>query len=286
MTTDHVLHRDEGGNSTQPDVELRRQNLYQWLSRLGYAARGTVYVVIGWLALALAMGWGGGTAGSKDAIRYLAEFEAGGVIATTLLVGLGAFGGWRFFQTLFDPDGHGLGLKGSVVRFGLLLSGIVYVSLALFVARIHFGLDLPWDKGDKSYSEWAALLLSKPAGQWLVGAVCLVALGAAIGHYIKAIRKTFLRYMDIGEDYVMAVTLVSQVGLIARGTILLVIGWYLGRVFVSLNPHHAIDEAGVLQVLHDQPFGFQLLLVAAIGLFAFGLYGLLEAVFRRIDLDT
>ena len=248
MTTYQTFGHDGNTDRAQHEVQLRRQNLYQWLSRLGYAARGTVYLVIGWLAFSLAMGWGGDAVDAKDAIRYLAEYDAGGMIAITLLVGLGAFSSWRFFQALFDPDGHGIGLKGTIVRSGLLFSGMIYLSLALFVAQMHFALDLPWDKGDKTYAEWAALLLSQPAGQWLVGGVCLAAMAAALGHYIKAIRKTFLRYMDLDDDYVTAVTIVSRIGLFARGTILLFIGWYFGRVFVSLNPHHAIDQAGVLKV--------------------------------------
>ena len=40
----------------------------EWLARSGYAARGIVYVIIGWLALVAAFGTGGGTTGSKGAL--------------------------------------------------------------------------------------------------------------------------------------------------------------------------------------------------------------------------
>lgn len=285
MTADSTPPQQWKTSRRQPNVDLARQNLYQWLSRLGYASRGAVYLVTGWLALALSLGWGGDIADSKDAIRYLADMDSAGIIAMCLLIGLGAFSCWRFFQAAFDPDRHGIGPKGVFVRTGLALSGTIYLSLALFVAKIHFDLGLPWDSGDRSYAEWAALLLSQPAGKWLVGTICLVTIAAAIAHYVKAVRKTFLRYMDLDDDLRTAVVVVSRIGLIARGSILAMIGWYFGRVFVSLNPAHAIDQAGVLTVLQDQSMGTPLLLAAAVGLIAFGVYAVIEAAFRRIDLD-
>ena len=286
MRRDQQVSTGRSGEPQERIASLKRQSVYQWLSRLGYAARGTVYLVIGWLALSLALGWGGKFADSKEAIRYLATMTAGDVILSTLLIGLVAFSAWRLFQTAFDPDNHGLAPKGMVILAGLLISGLIYLSLALFVARFQWDLPLPLHAGDKSYAEWAALLLNKPAGPWLIAGVSCIALASAVGHFFKAVRKTFLRYMVLDDRQVGWVTLISRIGLLARGSILLLISWYFARVFVSLNPRHALDQAGVLKVLHDQPYGVQLLFVAAVGLMAFGTYGLLEAVFRRIDADA
>ena len=80
MRRDQQVSTGRSGEPQERIASLKRQSVYQWLSRLGYAARGTVYLVIGWLALSLALGWGGKFADSKEAIRYLATMTAGDVI--------------------------------------------------------------------------------------------------------------------------------------------------------------------------------------------------------------
>lgn len=64
-------------------------------------------------------------------------------------------------------------------------------------------------------------------------------------------------------------TLLSQVGQVARGLILIVIAWYPGRVLISLDPSHAVDQEGVLELLHGPPFGVPILATIAVGLIVF-----------------
>lgn len=51
----------------------------------------------------------------------------------------------------------------------------------------------------------------------------------------------------------------------------------------QLDPDEAGGIAEVFTTLRSQAFGQSLLVVVAFGLFAFGLYSMLEAIYRRIE---
>jgi hypothetical protein len=74
----------------------------------------------------------------------------------------------------------------------------------------------------------------------------------------------------------------GQVGTTARGIVVALAGILVIEAAVTYKPSKAggIDKA--LLTLRDQPFGEALLILAAIGLVLFGVYGLSEARWRKI----
>ncbi len=88
-----------------------------------------------------------------------------------------------------------------------------------------------------------------------------------------------------------AARLLARAGLTARGIIYILIGWVAVLVALGHSSHEA-DQEGALQLLagidkalltlRDQPFGEVLLMLAALGLLIFGVYGLCEARWRKV----
>src|SRR5437870_3854529 len=83
-----------------------------WILRIGYVARGVIFLVIGGFALLAAGGFGTHPQGARDALEAL--FQAHGYFLWPLAFGLLCFAGWRFLQALFDTEGHGGGFYGLV----------------------------------------------------------------------------------------------------------------------------------------------------------------------------
>jgi len=73
----------------------RRQSKFQWFSRLGYASRGVIYLIIGWLAVSFALGNGGQTADSEQALHIIAYQRFGDLMLSVVAVGFVAFAVWR-----------------------------------------------------------------------------------------------------------------------------------------------------------------------------------------------
>jgi hypothetical protein len=74
----------------------------------------------------------------------------------------------------------------------------------------------------------------------------------------------------------------GQLGLIARGVVFLVSGWFLIQAALRTDPSQARGLAGALAALAGQPHGTVLLALVAVGLIAFGAYSLLLARYGRI----
>lgn len=253
------------------------------LARAGYAARGIVYMIIGWLAIESAIGSGGSTTGSKGALRELLAQPGGQIALLAIVVGLFGYAIWRFVQSYFDADEHGTDAKGLAIRAGLMGSAISHVLLAIYAITLLVGTFAgPSDSGNSSAQGWTAELLSQPFGQWLVGIVGAIVLTVGIAHIVKAWKTKFERFLDMTEQQLKIGRPIAIFGLVARGFVFVVIGGFFITAAYKADPDQAKSLGESLAVLQQSAFGPWLFGFVAFGLFAFGLYSCMEAVFRRV----
>ena len=107
--------------------KVARSEGFEWLARAGFAARGVIYVLIGILALDLALGNGGQDASQQGALRTIADQPFGEVLLVLVAVGLAGYALWRFVHALL---GHGKERSSSgFERVAALASGVVYALL-------------------------------------------------------------------------------------------------------------------------------------------------------------
>jgi type IV secretory pathway VirB2 component (pilin) len=74
----------------------------------------------------------------------------------------------------------------------------------------------------------------------------------------------------------------GTVGTVARGLVFALAGVLVIDAAVTASPSKAGGLDTALHTLRNQPFGEFLLIIAALGLIAFGIYGLAEARWRRV----
>ena len=86
--------------------------------------------------------------------------------------------------------------------------------------------------------------------------------------------------MNEGERKLTRYT--GRYGIGSLGAIFVVIGIFLIEAAMRHDPHKAQGLAGALATLAAQPFGPALLGLVALGLVAYGIYGWVEARYRRI----
>ena len=139
--------------------------------------------------------------------------------------------------------------------------------------------------GGSIYQEWTAKLMSQPFGRWLVAAV---GIGVIIGG-LQQIRRGWtekfrkeLRLQEMDETERKLAINSGKLGLIARGVVFLVTGWFLIQAALRFDPSEARGLGGALAAMAAQPHGTLILALVAIGLIAFGAYSLLLARYGRI----
>jgi hypothetical protein len=136
---------------------------------------------------------------------------------------------------------------------------------------------------DSSIRDWTAWLLSKPAGRWLIGAIGLIVLGSGIGTAVSGIRAKFNEQLALSRRPRRVVTALGSIGFLTRAFVFAIIGVFLIFAAIDSNAHEATGFAGALMIVKQHRYGTMLLALVAAGLFAFGAFGIAEAVFRRID---
>lgn len=74
----------------------------------------------------------------------------------------------------------------------------------------------------------------------------------------------------------------GTIGTVARGLVFALVGVLVIQAAVEYKPSKARGLDKALLTLRDQPYGQVLLIVAALGLMTFGVYGLCEARWRKV----
>lgn len=253
----------------------------EFAGRLGYAARALIYISIGLLATLVPMDIGEGRlTDSKGLIHYIQGAPWGYYLLLVLLVGLVGYSIWRFIQAAFDADDHGRELKSLAIRAGLLVSSISHSLLAFSLFKIVIS-NLKASEGDGKVSTVASIF-ELPFGEYLVFAIGLIFFVFGAAQLVKSFKEKYSKRMTF-KKFQNLFHHISKFGLVIRGLTFFIMGGF----FITAAFYVDADEVGgtkkVLEFLHDAPWGGALLIVFGAGLFCFGFYSGLEAVYREID---
>ncbi|WP_341526405.1 DUF1206 domain-containing protein [Nostoc sp. UHCC 0302] len=252
------------------------------LARFGYISKGIVYGIVGLLAVQVAFGTGGRTTDTKGALQTIVSQPFGKLLLAIVAVGLIGYVLWRFIQAIKDPENKGTDAKGLAVRVGYAVNGLIYAGLAVSAVQIVLGSG---GGSSNSTEDWTARLLSQPFGQWLVGTGGAFIIGLGFYQLYKAFTAKFQRKLNLSEltdTERNGVISICRFGLLARGVVFCIIGWFLIQAATQYDASAAggLDEA--LQTLAQQPYGSWLLGIVAFGLVAYGIYLLVLARYSNI----
>lgn len=235
------------------------------LTRLGFAARGLLYIVIALLLIRL-----GRAEDPQGALGYVAE-GGGKALLIVIIAGFIAYGLWRLSDALFNVEHHKQGKKGLRERLGAGGSGVVHLLLAWQAVRILRGA--PSSGGGSGTG--ASDALSLPGGEFMLILAGLILVGVGVFQVIKAYKASFLRHLEGRIANESWAKWLGRAGYGARGLVFMLIGYFLIRA----GMHDQAGEAGGMsQALEWLPEPWNL--VVAIGLLGFGLYSLVETRFR------
>lgn len=238
-------------------------------ARVGLTARGLLYGLLGALAF---------TRRPEDvrgSLTYLST-ESGRPMLIALGLGFLCYGGWRVSAAWFDTMRKGEGVAGVARRLGGVGCGLVYLGFAGLSGELLVRYGQAEGKSQIA-KKGASTAMHLPGGAmvlWLVVAALAI---AGVSQLIIAGRLSFLRRMSPEVGHNPLVKWCGRLGIGARGLVFLVLAYLFLRAAIDWNPSEAGDTADALQSVPRS-----IRLVIAAGLSLFGVYGLIEALFRRI----
>jgi hypothetical protein len=252
-------------------------------ARVGFLARGLMYLLIGIIAVEIAVGHGG-QADRGGALGQIANKGYGTFVLWLLVVGFAGIALWRFSEAAFGatgPDGHKAG-----ERLKSLARSVLYASFFVSTLKLVTGASsAATANGNTQSRAFTARLMTHTGGRLLVGLVGVVII--AIGAYLarEGWTREFLERMNFTGAPAGTRSLVEKLGVvggIARGAVFVLAGVLLVLAAARYQPSKAEGVDGTLRAFAHTPLGPFLLILVALGLVAFGLFSWCEARWRRI----
>ena len=271
-------------NIQQPVRRATSQPWFERLARLGYAAKGLVYFIVGFLAAQAAFGAGGRTTDTSGALTTIVTQPFGKFLLFLVTIGLIGYVLWRIVQTILDPEhaGETMDAKRIAQRLGYAFSALAYSGLAVTAVKLIIGSG---GSSGNATQDWTARFLAQPFGQWLVGLAGVVAIGVGFSYLYEAYKAKFRRHLKLTQmsqaEQTWAVRL-GRLGIAARGIVFGIIGLFLIQAAKQSDASQAKGFGEALASLEQQPFGPWVLGLVALGLIAYGIYSVVEARYRQI----
>lgn len=250
------------------------------LTRIGYAARGVLYILIGLLALQFALGTGGAPANQNGVLAMLSGIPFGNIILIGMAIGLAGYSLWGVVRALFDPLNRGDDPVGLIERASFVISAISYGAFALVALYFASGWGI---RAASQPPDISAQLMSKPYGRWLTAGFGAFWLASALAQVYIAVTAKFARDFKFGKDDTERewAILMGRIGYAARGVVFGIIGWFLIQAAYYFDPNQAVGFDGALLELVKNTYGTLLMGAVALGLVAFGIYSVLCARWIR-----
>jgi Domain of Unknown Function (DUF1206) len=252
------------------------------LARLGYGAKALLYATIGLLAARAAFGTGGRVTDTPGALRTVEGFSFGRPFLILIALGFFGYAAWRLVEALADPERRGSDPKALLVRASLAVRGLAHGILGVTALRLATGRDHA--RGGNQAQEWTARGLELPAGDLLVGLAALAIVGYGGYQLYRAWASKLsrqLRLSGMSAPLQAWIVGVSRFGIAARGVVFCLIGVLIGRSVLRHDPAEAggvRESLRALAAIGRWPFA-----TVAIGLTAYGVYELVNARYRQIE---
>lgn len=255
-------------------------------AKAGFVARGLIYLLVGVIALQIALGGGGGKkqADRGGALSELADKPFGAAMLWIVGVALAGMALWRLSEAVVGsagPDGTKASKRVMSAARAVFYAFVSYSVLSYAAGQKGSG----GGSSDRRSDDVTAMALKWPGGQWIVGAAGLVVIGAGVYIAARAVMRKFRKHLRTGEmspTVRKAVDVLGVVGGAARGIVFAVAGVFALIAAVQHEPGKAKGMDDTLRSFRDLPAGPWLLALIALGLAAFGVFSWCNARWRDV----
>ncbi|HYC85992.1 MAG TPA: DUF1206 domain-containing protein [Chryseosolibacter sp.] len=264
------------------DFKADQKTWFERFLRFGLISKGVVYCLVGVLAFMAAYDFQTKEPSKAKAMAFVYDQPLGTLLIALITLGMFGYVTLRFFQAFADIDAKGDSTKGLLSRGGYLMSGLIYLGLAVYAINLLV-------EGRGGENETREFIVSKVLahrwGAWLVGMAGVLIIGNGIYQAYRGVTGTFMKkIMVIREDLERVFRKAGVIGYLSRGVVLIIIGYLVLHAALTLNPNDAGGTEGAFHFI-KYTFGSVLMSIIAVGLIGYGLFNFVRAKFQRIQVS-
>jgi hypothetical protein len=269
-------------NPLQQAAENATDNdAFEYAARAGFAISGVLHLVVGFLIAQIAFGQPG-HADQSGAMATLAGHTGGAVTLWVVAAGLAALGLWRIAEAIVGskPGERTESRTDDTPAWKRAKSlGLAAVNFAIALSAARFAMG----SGQDSSQQNAALSARMMQSGWGKTILIAVAIGLIVVggyHVYKGVSKKFFK--DLRVHGGTAIEAVGVTGYAAKGIVLAGAGLLAIVATLQADPAKAAGLDAAVKTLGHAPYGKVLLIAAAIGIAAFGVYSFVRSRYGRM----
>ena len=267
-----MASRFGSGSSSLHDAADRAtdSNAFEYTARVGFAASGVLHLLLGYIVLRIALGTGGGNADKSGALAALASQTGGKLVLWAAAVGLVGLGLWRVAEALLgSKPGENSGGDDNPMWKRAKSLGVAIASFSIAVSCARFAMG-GGQSDSQQNSGMSAQLMQSGWGKFVlivVGIVVLAIGGTTSTRASPRSSSTNCRSRGAPPSSRPAWLDTSRrVWFWAAPALLVIVAT------LQADPAKASGIDAAVKTLGQAPFGKFLLILAALGLAAFGAY--------------
>jgi uncharacterized protein DUF1206 len=260
-------------------TQVAQNSVFERFARAGYVVSGLLHLTIGYLAIRIALGSGGGSADQSGALAAVAAKPGGIVALWVAVVAFLVMALWRLVETALgrSTDPKSQGAPSEVLdRAKAFALAVVYFAFAY--STFGFARGAGKSTGAQNSGISARLMHTGAGTIALIAGMAIVAVGGY--HVYKGASRTFLD--DLKGTSSDLVRRLGMVGYIAKGLVIAGAGILVIIAASRSEPNKATGLDGALKTLGAQPYGAALLIVAGLGIITYGLYSFAMARYTKM----
>jgi len=259
----------------------------EFLTRLGWIAKGVVYSLMGLTAISIARQQASSDEASPSgALDKVLEQPGGRILLGVVAIGLLLYATWRILSVAVI---RGHELRCWLDRIGYTFSAVFYLVLCYTATRAVINNHGP--EGGNSIERLSTSLLDMPTGRWLLGIGGVVTIGVGLYFAIgKGVMRRFAKDLagvsedpsvNHGMDHALMIS--GVIGWIGRGVVTVLVGFFVTRSAVRFDPNEARGFDRALRQAATTSTGTALVWAAGVGLVLYGVFCLLSHRRRYLE---
>ena len=257
--------------------EAQDSTVFRALARIGYVVLGVLHIIIGAIAITIAVG-GSGEADQSGAVEQVSRAPGGPLLLWVIAIALLALGAWQTAEAFLDWDADARKRWGQRAKH--LGTAAAYFAIAVTATVVALGGQSDSSETTQSFS---AQLLAAPGGVVLLVLVGLVVAGVGVGFIVSGIRRRFVEQLALPPGTLgRSIRILGTVGYIAKGIAVAIVGVLFVVAAVTHDPEKAGGLDAALKSLTTLPFGQVILWLVGVGLAIYGVYCFARARYGRM----
>lgn len=256
-------------------------NFSENLVRLGYGAKSLIYVVIGILAIKVALGTSNILANEDDALASIGQSLFGRILLGVIFVGLVGYSIYSFVKIFNKSPSTDKPFKRIINKIGFLISAIAYAVLIPSAYTYAFGTSsmVPIVIQNIQLKDILGTIFLTSLGKWIVALIGLIVLGDGLYQIYYSLHMHFDRQIKpyrLSPKQIKIIKFMGRFGTLSRAIVFSLIGIFFIFAAYRSNSLEAKGIDGALLFILNQPYGSWLLGIIALGFISFGVYSLLS----------